>query len=162
MDTKLTTNQRKTSDHRIACSGYHKGSIAPPIGPGSRIIRERSPEGLGSEGSDRRRSSRRTQEGRPNRSGRVRPDPEIRTSRRPSPFPSRSKRLISKTYISRRSLPARQSTHATFSGPEAGGDGRDTKGDSCRQVAQVGQPHPRLLRPARVWAEETGTNPPHH
>jgi hypothetical protein len=117
MDTKLTKNQRKTSDHRIACSGFHKGSIAPPIGPGSRIIRERSPEGLESEGSDRRRSSRRTQEGRPNRSGRVRPDPEIRTSRRPSPFPSRSKGLISKTYISCRSLPKRQSTSTTFSGP---------------------------------------------
>jgi hypothetical protein len=162
MDTKLTRNQRKTSYHRIACTDCHRVSIAPPIGPGSRIIRERSPEDPGSEGSDRRRSSRRIQEGRPNRSGRVRPDPEIRTSRRPSPFPSRSKGPISNTYFSCRSLPARQSTPTTFSGPGAGGDGRGTKGDPCRQVAQVGQPHPRLLRPARVWAEETGTNPPRH
>jgi hypothetical protein len=162
MDTKLTTNQRKTSDYRIACSGYHRGSIAPPNGPGSRIIRERSSEDPGSEGSDRRRSSRRIQEGRPNRSGRVRPDPEIRIRRRPSPFPSRSNGLISKTYISCRSLPKRQATPATFSGPGAGGDGRGTQGDSCRQVAQVGQPHPRLLRPVRVWAEETGTNLPRH
>ena len=90
MDAKLTTRKRKTSDHRIACSDFHKGSIVPPNGPGSRIIRERSSEDPGSGGSDRRRSSRRIQEGRSNRSGRVGPDPEIRTSRRPSPFPSRS------------------------------------------------------------------------
>jgi hypothetical protein len=63
----------------------------PPHEPGIRIIRERSLADLKSENFDRRRSSRQVQEGRPNRNGRVRPEPEMRTCRRPSPFPSGSK-----------------------------------------------------------------------
>lgn len=121
MDAKLTTTQRGNSDFRIACSDYHKGSITPPNGPGCGIIRERSSEHLRSEDFDRRRSSRQVQEGRPNRSGRVSPNPETKTCRRPSPYPSGSKRLDSKTYGSCRSLyeRPRHPRRSPVLGPEA-------------------------------------------
>jgi hypothetical protein len=99
MDRELTAIDQRTFDSRVACSDGDTGSIAPPDEPGSRIIRERGSETARSESSRRRRSSRRVQEGRPNRSGRVRPGPETQTCRRPSSLPSGSRSPISSSYL---------------------------------------------------------------
>ena len=149
---------RESSDDQITCSGDPAGSktprTSPEVGSSGSVNRVRlNRENLAGDG--RHAAYRR---GVPIEVDAIDPTLERNSAndRRRFFLTMRQKCFRSDASNSCRSLHARRSAATTFSGLTVGGGGRELLGRSLRHSCPQGQPHPRLLRPVCVWAEETG------